>query len=53
LNKDLNIKIIPFTEIDVNNGRLTAALQVSITEFANNEDEGSALKLHLGYKKEL
>jgi len=51
VNENFDLKLIPFTEISLNGGLLTCALQVGITRYANNDDE--ALKLHIGYKKEL
>ena len=47
----MNIKLAPFTEIDVAGGRLRIMLQAGMLKFINSKED--ALKLNICYKKEL
>lgn len=47
----LNVTVNPFTQIEAGGGTLTFMLQAGVTRFIDNEK--GAIKLHIGYKKEL
>lgn len=49
--KEMDFTVTPFTELDLNGGRFTLALQVGITKFVDDDEGG--LKLHVGYKKDI
>ena len=47
----LNVKLMPFAEIDVNEGKLSLLLQVGVRKLI--DDKPNAVKINIGYKKEL
>ncbi len=51
LNDCMNMKFCPFTKLEADNGELNIMLQANVTKFADSKP--GALKLHIGYKKDL
>ena len=47
----MNIKVAPYVDISTMGGKLTLMFQANVTKFTGND--GDAMKLNIGYKKEL